>query len=259
MRPAAAGREPGASPVDPVPGPVQHPAMSSRPRVLVVEDEPSISDTIVYALESEGFDARVEATGAAGLQAVREGGYAALILDIGLPDTSGFDVCRSLRAVSAVPVIFLTARGGEVDRVVGLELGGDDYVVKPISPRELTARLRAVLRRAGEGAGSAAAGATPLFAIDDERYQIRYRGQPLALSRTEFRVLRLLARNPGRVYTRAQLMDHAWEEPEASMERTVDSHIKSLRAKLRAVCAEGDPIRTHRGIGYSMEEPPAVA
>jgi two-component system catabolic regulation response regulator CreB len=234
-----------------------------RKRVLVIEDEPSISDTIVYALESEGFEAQVASTGGAGLDAARAGGFAAIILDIGLPDMSGLDVCRAVRGSSAIPVLFLTARASEVDRVVGLELGGDDYVVKPFSPRELTARLRAILRRGGEINGhgptpepAASGDACPAFAIDEARYQIRYRDTPLVLSRTEFRLLVLLVRNPGRVYTRAQLMDHAWEEPEASMERTVDSHIKALRAKLRAVTPETDPIRTHRGIGYSLGDDP---
>jgi len=232
---------------------------TARKRVLVIEDEPSISDTIVYALESEGFEARVEPTGGAGLDTARSGEFAAIILDVGLPDMSGLDVCRSLRAESPIPVLFLTARASEVDRVVGLELGGDDYVVKPFSPRELTARLRAVLRRSGTSNGGGTPGPAappcPGFAINDARYEIRHHGVALALSRTEFRLLSLLILNPGRVYTRAQLMDHAWEEPEASMERTVDSHIKSIRAKLRAATPGVDPIQTHRGIGYSLEDP----
>jgi len=227
--------------------------LSTRKRILVIDDEPSISDTVVYALESEGFEVRVESTGAAGLDAARNETFAAVILDIGLPDQSGFEVCRTLRGFSQIPVLFLSARSGEVDRVVGLELGGDDYIVKPFSPRELAARVRAILRRSnGAPASESAPGPAPRFAVDDERCQILYCGTALTLSRTEFRLLRLLATHPGRVYSRAQLMDHAWEEPETAMERTVDSHVKSLRAKLRAVTPDADPIQTHRGLGYSL-------
>jgi two-component system catabolic regulation response regulator CreB len=172
---------------------------------------------------------------------------------------SGFDVCRELRITSQVPVIFLTARSSEIDRVVGLELGADDYVTKPFSPRELSARVRANIRRAQlhrEPVVSepCAAVADMPFEIDYERWVIYYFGETLSLSRYEFRLLAALVEKPGRVYSRAQLMDKAWEEPDASMERTVDTHIKSLRAKLRLQRAEIDPIVTHRGIGYSLRE-----
>ena len=229
-----------------------------RRRVLVVDDEVSISDTIVYCLESEGFSARASALGTEALALARGEHFDLVILDVGLPDMSGFEVCRRLREMTSVPVIFLTARASEVDRVVGLEIGGDDYIVKPFSPRELSARARAVLRRCGGGAGGepvggSAPGKSP-FDVDEARCTIRYCGQGLKLSRYEFRLLRLLVKHPGRVFSRAQLMDHVWEEPEASMERTVDSHIKALRARIREVRADADPIQTHRGMGYSFSE-----
>jgi len=228
------------------------------PRVLVVEDEPSIRDSIVYALESEGFRVDCTASGVEALAKAKATAFQLVVLDVGLPDMSGFDVCRDLRQFSEVPVIFLTARASEVDRVVGLELGADDYVTKPFSPRELSARVRANIRRAQlsrrpEEAKSSEVPATP-FQIDYERWVIHYFGDALVLSRYEFRLLAALVEKPGRVYSRAQLMDKAWEEPDASMERTVDTHIKSVRAKLRVLNAELDPIVTHRGIGYSMRE-----
>lgn len=231
------------------------------PRVLVVEDEPSIRDSIVYALESEGFQVAYTASGAEALAKARATTFQLVVLDVGLPDMSGFDVCRELRQSSEVPVIFLTARASEVDRVVGLELGADDYVTKPFSPRELSARVRANIRRAQLNhapetpARDRCAAVTGMpFEIDYERWVVHYAGQPLVLSRYEFRLLAALVEKPGRVYSRAQLMDKAWEEPDASMERTVDTHIKSVRAKLRSVRPDIDPIVTHRGIGYSMRE-----
>ncbi|MGJ8654684.1 MAG: two-component system response regulator CreB [Opitutaceae bacterium] len=227
-------------------------------RVLVVEDEPSIRDSVVYALESEGFVVDWAGTGRAGLEKARAETYQLIVLDVGLPDVNGFDVCRELRTVSQVPVIFLTARSSEVDRVVGLELGADDYVTKPFSPRELSARVRANIRRSQLNVAAvekpAPKTAVMPFEIDDERWVIYYFGEALALSRYEFRLLAALLAKPGRVYSRAQLMDTAWEEPDASMERTVDTHIKSVRAKLKAVRADLEPIVTHRGIGYSMKE-----
>ena len=232
--------------------------MTQAPRILVIEDEPSIADTIVYALRTEGFDPEWHATGGAGMGALARRPPALVVLDIGLPDGSGLDLCRRIRTTSQVPVIFLTARAGEIDRVLGLELGGDDYLVKPFSPRELTARVKAVLRRT---APQPAAGAGPRntdFRVDDERCVVSFLGADLELTRYEYRLLRTLALHPGRVYSREQLMDQAWEEPGASLDRTVDAHIKTLRAKLRAVRADPDPILTHRGLGYSLRgRPPA--
>ncbi|HAV12728.1 MAG TPA: two-component system response regulator CreB [Opitutae bacterium] len=230
----------------------------SNSRVLVVEDEPSIRDSVVYALESEGFAVDWAGAGHVALEKARSREYQLIVLDVGLPDINGFDVCRELRMCSQVPVIFLTARASEVDRVVGLELGADDYVTKPFSPRELSARVRANIRRsqmsvASVGAAAAVAGSAP-FAVDEERWVIAYFEKTLELSRYEFRLLAALIAKPGRVYTRAQLMDIAWEEPDASMERTVDTHIKSVRAKLKTVRSDLEPIVTHRGIGYSMRE-----
>lgn len=232
--------------------------MPASAQILVVEDEPSIRDNIQYALEQEGFGVVWCGTGGEGLAHLEAGNKPALIiLDVGLPDISGFDVCREIRKTHHTPILFLTARADEVDRIVGLEIGGDDYVAKPFSPRELAARVRAILRRTStiqtqsEAPGPRQSGD---FIIDESRFSIRYRDQALELGRYEFRLLLTLIKRPGQVYTRSQLMDAAWEEPDASMERTVDAHIKSLRAKLRAIHAEHDPIRTHRGVGYSLED-----
>ena len=225
-----------------------------HPKILLVEDEPSIADNIVYALKTEGFEPVSCSTGREALARFAQEKFTLIILDVGLPDINGFELCKQFRALSAVPIIFVTARKDEIDRVVGLEIGGDDYVVKPFSPRELTARVKAILRRTGQP--PTAAGPEPIFVIDDERCEIRYHGTPLSLSRYELRLLKILAQKPGRVFSREQLMEQAWEEPESAFDRTVDAHIKTLRAKLRAVRSDEDPIRTHRGLGYSMKESP---
>jgi two-component system catabolic regulation response regulator CreB len=229
-----------------------------KPRILVVEDEPSILDNIIYSLETEGFEPHGCATGGEARAALLRGPWALVVLDVGLPDVAGFELCREIRRTSNLPIIFLTARSSEVDRVVGLEIGGDDYMVKPFSPRELSARVKAVLRRF-QPAPAAAAEPAPVvtgdFRIDEERAQIHFTGVRLVLSGTEFRLLRALCEKPGRVYSRAQLMDIAWDDPGAALERTVDAHIKSLRAKLKEVSRDADPIETHRGFGYSLREP----
>jgi two-component system, OmpR family, catabolic regulation response regulator CreB len=241
-----------------------------KPRILVVDDEPAIADTIVYALATDGFAPEWHASAARALQAVQAGPpFALAILDIGLPDLSGTELFRRLQAAAPeLPAIFLTARGSEIDRVVGLELGADDYIAKPFSPRELVARVRTVLRRARRGgalsapapaAPAAAASAAALvaasgFQLDDERKQIRFRGRALVLSRTEYRLLKVLIERPGRVFSRDELMQRAWDDPAAAFDRTVDAHVKLLRAKLREAAPDEDPIVTHRGMGYSLRE-----
>ncbi len=222
-------------------------------QILLVEDEPSIADNVVYALKTEGFAPVWCRTGQEALATFSRETFALVILDIGLPDVSGFELCRQIRSSSAVPIVFLTARKDEIDRVVGLEIGADDYVIKPFSPRELTARIRAILRRT-DGSEIQPEANSAIFAVDEERCEIRYHGTALQLSRYEFRLLKVLIEKPGRVYSRDQLMELAWEEPDTALDRTVDAHIKTLRAKLRAVRADEDPIRTHRGLGYSLKD-----
>ncbi|HPO16182.1 MAG TPA: two-component system response regulator CreB [Candidatus Hydrogenedentes bacterium] len=223
--------------------------------ILVAEDEPAIADTITYALRTEGFEVEWCATGEELLCLLARGPADLIVLDVGLPDCNGFELCKEIRKTSAIPIIFLTARTSEVDRVVGLEIGGDDYIAKPFSPRELAARVKAVLRRTPSGHGeSKTARVNSPFFIDKERMKIWYFGTPLDLSRYEFRILEVLMRRPGHVYSREQLMEMIWEAPESSMDRTVDTHIKTARAKLRAIKPEFDPIQTHRGIGYSLRE-----
>lgn len=231
-----------------------------KKRIIVIEDEPSILDNILYSLESDGFEVCGCVTGGEGEQEFLSNGADLIVMDVGLPDTSGFELCPRIRQSSDVPVIFLTARSEEVDRIVGLEMGADDYMVKPFSPRELSARVRAVLRRYRPAKGAEPGGKLDRaenripFQIDDERVQVTYFGQLLSLSSTEFRLLRILCKHPGRVYSRSQLMDIAWSEPDAAMERTVDAHIKSLRGKMRGVRDDRDAIETHRGMGYSLKE-----
>lgn len=225
------------------------------PKILIVEDEPSISENIVYALESDGFAVTATSTGRGALELVEGQEFQLIILDVGLPDMTGFEVCKTIRRTKSLPILFLTARSSEVDRVVGLEIGGDDYVVKPFSPRELAARVRAILRRVSSVPlpANGGGGTLPLV-IDDVRCQAVYFGSALTLSRYEFRMLKAFAAHPGRVFTREQLMEASSEEPDASMERTIDTHVKTLRATMRGVKGGIDPIVTHRGIGYSLLE-----
>ena len=220
------------------------------PTILLAEDEAAIAETVLYALRAEGFAVEHVMLGGEVLPRLRRGGIDLVLLDVGLPDRSGFDVCRELRAGSAVPVVFLTARNDEIDRVLGLELGADDYIGKPFSPRELVARVRARLRR-HDGAGDARD--LGRFELDREAHRIRYAGHALDLTRYEYALLAELLRRPGAILSRSQLLDRAWEDALESGERTVDTHVKTLRAKLRAVDPDADPIRTHRGVGYSID------
>lgn len=219
------------------------------PHILIVEDEAAIADTLIFALQGEGFSTTWLNLGAAALEHQRQTPADLIILDIGLPDISGFETCKQLRRFTEVPVLFLSARDAEIDRVVGLEIGADDYVVKPFSPREVAARVKAILKRMSPRL-TPETGST-LFHIDAERVQIGYRGQPLSLTRHEFRLLQCLLEQPGRVFSREQLLDALGVAADAGYERSIDSHIKSVRAKLRLVRAEAEPIQTHRGLGYS--------
>ncbi len=240
----------------------------STPSILIIEDEPAIADTLLYALATEGFSPRWCATATEGLAALRAQPFALLVLDVGLPDANGFELCKQLRASGHdLPIVFLTSRSSEIDRIVGLEIGGDDYLVKPFSPRELTARIKVILRRVAPPSPAPAAPAPsaprlPIpapcapapFVHDELRCRIAYRGRPLDLTRIEYRLLKTFLGQPGRVFTREQLLSSAWDEPEASLDRTVDAHVKTLRAKLRAAAPDEDPIVTHRGLGYSLRE-----
>jgi two-component system, OmpR family, catabolic regulation response regulator CreB len=239
---------------------------TTPPTILIAEDETAIAQTVLYALRSEGYAAEHVLLGGEVAPRVRAGGIDLVVLDIGLPDTTGFEVCRALRGFSDLPVIFLTARDAEIDRVLGLELGADDYVVKPFSPRELVARVRARLRRHAATVAAAAQvrwQALGPFEMDREGLRVRYRGQALDLTRYEYGLIEALLARPGAVLSRSQLMDRVWADALDSSDRTVDTHIKTLRAKLRAIDepagmaqaadAHDGPIRTHRGLGYSIE------
>ncbi|MFS1525467.1 two-component system response regulator CreB [Microbulbifer sp. 2304DJ12-6] len=221
-------------------------------KILIVEDEAAIADTLVYALQAEGFATHWVTLAGEALALLGREQFDLVILDVGLPDISGFEACKRLRRFSEVPVIFLTARNAEIDRVVGLEIGADDYVVKPFSPRELAARVKVILRRMAPHTDKPTAGA-PLgpFRIDLLRYQVHFHGQLLPLTRHEFRLLETLLGQPGRVFSREQLLNALGVAPEAGYERNIDSHIKGLRAKLRVVSPAAKPIQTHRGLGYS--------
>lgn len=220
------------------------------PHILIVEDEAAIADTLIFALQSEGFTTTWLSLAEPALAEQQRNPADLLILDVGLPDISGFEACKRLRRFSEVPVIFLTARCEEIDRVVGLEIGADDYVVKPFSPREVAARVKAILKRMVPREVAVTVPQGP-FQVDSARVQIHYHGQLLSLTRHEFRLLHSLLAQPERVFSREQLLDGLGVALDAGYERTIDSHIKSLRAKLRQVASAAEPIQTHRGLGYS--------
>jgi two-component system catabolic regulation response regulator CreB len=217
--------------------------------ILIIEDETAIADVLSYALKSEGYATSLCTLGKDGLDKLRTGVYSLAILDVGLPDINGFDVCRQARTFTDIPILFLTARSDEVERIVGLEIGADDYVTKPFSPREVVARVRVILRRIAQPHTLA----TPAwFEVDEGSARIRFSGQLLELTRYEYLLLKFMLKHPGQIYTRDVLMDKIWHEAFDTSDRTVDTHIKTLRAKMKTVRGDIDPIITHRGMGYSI-------
>ncbi|NYJ04912.1 response regulator transcription factor [Petropleomorpha daqingensis] len=224
-------------------------------RVLVVEDEESFSDALSYMLKREGFDTAVAATGPDALAEFDRGGADIVLLDLMLPGLSGTEVCRQLRSRSAVPIIMLTAKDSEIDKVVGLELGADDYVTKPYSARELVARIRAVLRRRGENGDVPAEPVLEAGPVrmDVERHVVVVDGEAVALPLKEFDLLELLLRNAGRVLTRMQLIDRVWGSDYVGDTKTLDVHVKRLRAKIEPDPANPQFLLTVRGLGYKLE------
>jgi two-component system response regulator RegX3 len=228
-----------------------------RRTILLVEDEESIANPLVEALRREGFDTAVSGTAGESLALAERVNPDLVLLDVMLPDGSGFEVCRELRARSRVPIIMLTARGEEADRVAGLELGADDYVVKPFSARELVARVRAVLRRAAEAGERRAVGATEIgdVRIDPGRRSVSFRGEELELSRKEFDLLRLLIENAGSVVTRERLIDEVWDTNWFGSTKTLDVHVSGLRKKLDDEPGSPRYIHTVRGVGFRFSAP----
>jgi two-component system response regulator RegX3 len=223
-------------------------------RVLVVEDEESFSDALSYMLRKEGFEVSVAATGPDALTEFERGGSDIVLLDLMLPGLSGTEVCRQLRQRSNVPIIMVTARDSEIDKVVGLELGADDYVTKPYSPRELVARIRAVLRRRSEPEEllPAALEAGPVR-MDVDRHTVSVGGSTVSLPLKEFELLEMLLRNAGRVLTRGQLIDRIWGADYVGDTKTLDVHVKRLRAKIEPEPASPRHLVTVRGLGYKYE------
>jgi two-component system catabolic regulation response regulator CreB len=236
-----------------------------QPYILLLEDEPAIADTLLYTLRNEGFEVTHVRLAREALAAFAAQPPDLAILDVGVPDGSGFDVCRVIRKTSELPIIFLTARSEEIDRVLGLELGADDYVSKPFSPREVCARVRAILRRSrngrSQGAGALRHAAhtadevTPdqPLRLDEGSQRISCHGELLALTRYEYLLLATLLKRPQRIFSRAELMALVWADAPDTADRTVDAHIKLLRAKLREAGASADLIQTHRNMGYSLQ------
>jgi len=224
--------------------------------ILIVDDDPKIREVVRYALGKEGFETVEAGNGAEALEVYRTERPGLIILDILMPEMDGTEVCRTLRAESRVPIIFLSSKDDEIDRILGLELGGDDYVTKPFSPRELVARVRAVLRRLDSAARPETGERAPKvlrrgkLTLDLDRFQVRWGEREIVLTVTEFGLLRSLLEYPGKVYTREQLMEHAYAYDNVVSGRTIDSHIRRVRSKLAA--AGGDPIETVHGLGYKI-------
>ena len=224
-------------------------------RILVVEDESSFSEALEFLLGKEGFSVITATTGTEALKKFEQGGIDLILLDLMIPEISGTEVCRQIRSKSKVPIIMLTAKDSEVDKVVGLEIGADDYVTKPYSARELVARINAVLRRnTGDGV-SVDPGVMTVNGIrmDIDRHQVSVNGIPVSLPLKEFELLEFLMRNAGRVLTRIQLIDRVWGSDYVGDTKTLDVHIKRIRAKIEIDPADPKIIQTVRGLGYKME------
>ena len=233
-----------------------------RQRVVIIEDEQDIVELVSYNLRKAGFDVHSFLRGKEGLENLRHKSADLVILDILLPDLDGFEICRRLRGderLKTVPVIFLTAKGEEIDRVLGLELGADDYVVKPFSPRELLARVKAVLRREERGAGKSEVVETGDLRLDPLTQEVKVGGRAVELSALEFKLLHFLASNPRRIFSRDRLLDEVWGRDRFVTPRTVDVHIRRLREKIELEAARPRYLQTVRGSGYRFAAPPAEA
>jgi two-component system response regulator RegX3 len=224
-------------------------------RILVVEDEETLAEAISFLLSKEGFDVAVAATGPEAIDSFDKSGADLILLDLMLPGLSGTEVCRQIRTKSSVPIIMLTAKDSEIDKVVGLELGADDYVTKPYSSRELIARIRAVLRRGEiqDAGGDETALEVGPVRMDTDRHIITVNGEVVAIPLKEFELLEYLMRNAGRVLTRVQIIDRVWGSDYVGDTKTLDVHIKRLRAKIEKDPANPEFIQTVRGMGYKME------
>jgi two-component system response regulator RegX3 len=222
-------------------------------RILVVDDELALRDTLSYALRQEGFDVELRADGESGLAAALEDGFDLVILDLMLPKLPGTEVCRRLRAESPVPIVMLTAKGAEIDRVLGLEIGADDYLTKPFSMAELIGRVRAILRRRElDQAGSADVRRIGGLELDSVRHRVSVDGRLVELTPSEFRLLELLARDPERVFSRREIMQHLWESSYVGNERACDIHVSNLRRKLESDPSEPQRLVSVRGVGYKL-------
>ncbi|MFO1371461.1 MAG: response regulator transcription factor [Candidatus Competibacteraceae bacterium] len=222
--------------------------------ILVVDDDPHIREVLCFALKKNGFDPIEAENGEQALARFQEARPDLVVLDIVMPELDGTEVCKALRRISAVPIVFLSSRDDEVDRIIGLELGGDDYVTKPFSPRELVARVRAILRRSKEPRDPAAQSGRFLehgrLRLDLDRYIAYWQGQEVALTMTEFGILRTLLGHAGKVFNRDQLMDSSYAGYRVVSDRTIDSHVRRVRAKFKTL--DADPIETLHGIGYRL-------
>ncbi len=243
--------------------------MNNKKQILCVEDDAAILMPLRYALEREDWQVTWANTGTQAIDFVQNQSFDFIILDVGLPDLNGFEVCKKIRQFNHTPLLFLTARDDEIDRIVGLEIGADDYCTKPFSSREIVSRIKAIWRRMEiqnqlqhpqfnenisiETPLDTSTSNAQVWQCIEESLQIHYFGTMLQLTRYEYRLLKLFIDHPEQVFSRQQLMDHIWEHPEHSLERTVDTHIKSLRQKLKLIATEHDPIQTHRGFGYSLK------
>ena len=226
------------------------------PRVLLLEDDPAIARTICYALEREGIAVTHSLLIADARQQWASIAFDALLMDVGLPDGNGLDWCRELRSTGSIaPVLVLSARGEEMDKVLGLELGADDYLTKPFSPRELLARTRALLRRSRQFQPAAKAQPAQALQIDEQGQRILLHSQTMDLTRREYQLLQSLIQSAGRILSRDALLEQIWGLGSESTDRTVDTHIKTLRAKLRERLPGQEVIITHRGLGYSLNQP----
>lgn len=224
-------------------------------RVLIVEDESSFSEALSFLLSKEGFDVSIAETGRAALEIFKAESFDLILLDLMIPEVSGIEVCRAIRTTSSVPIIMLTAKDSEIDKVVGLELGADDYVTKPYSSRELVARIKAVLRRGAVDDLPKESGILSVgnIRMDIERHSVTVNGSPVALPLKEFELLEFLMRNEGRVLTRSQLIDRVWGDDYYGDTKTLDVHVKRLRSKIEVDPANPIFIQTIRGLGYKFE------